>query len=62
MLASSYLSARMEQLGSTGLSLVKIRYLSIFWKICRENSSFIKILGEERVLYMKTAARGGAVG
>ena len=32
----------------------EIWYLSIFRKICRENSSFIKIWQEKRVLYIKT--------
>jgi hypothetical protein len=36
-------SFRMEQLGSHWTDLHEIPYLSIFSKICIENSSFIKI-------------------
>ena len=47
-------SVRMEQLGSHWTDFHKIRHLSIFSKNSRENSSFIKIWQEWRVLYMKT--------
>ena len=53
LLVSSWLSVRMEQLfPMSRFSLNWIfEYLS---KICRKNSSFIKIGQEERVIYMKT--------
>jgi hypothetical protein len=48
-------SVRMELLGSHWSDFNEILYLSIFRKkMCRENSSFIKIWQNQRVLYMKT--------
>ena len=48
-------SVRMEQLGSHWADFHEIWCLRFFFsKICRENSSFIKIWQERRALYMKT--------
>ena len=47
------LSVRMGQLGSQWINFHQIWYL-YFRKICRENSSFIKLKQEWRVLYMNT--------
>jgi len=44
---------RMEQLRSQRKDFREISYEN-FSKICRENSSFIKIWQREQLLYMKT--------
>ena len=58
-LASSCLSAcpsvHMEQLGFHWTDFHETWYLTNFSKICRENSSVIKIWQKWRVLYMKTS-------
>jgi hypothetical protein len=52
------LSVRLEKLGSHWWThFHEIWYLIIFSKICRENSSFIKIWREQRALHMKTCAQ-----
>jgi len=48
------LSVRAEQLNSHWTDFCENLYLRIFRKICRENSSVIKIEQELRALYMKT--------
>jgi len=48
------LSVRTEQLGGHWTDFHEILYLSIFSKVYRENSIFIKIGQELRALYMKT--------
>jgi len=51
-------SVSIKKLGSHMTDFHEIWYLSIFFpKICRENSSFIEIIHEGRVLYMKTNIR-----
>jgi hypothetical protein len=47
-------SVRLEQLSSHWTDLHQIWYFLYFSKLCRENSSFIKIGQKWRVLYMKT--------
>ena len=47
-------SVRIEQLGSSWTDFYEIWYFSIFLNICSQNSSFIKIWREKRVLYMRT--------
>jgi hypothetical protein len=49
-------SVRME-LGSLWTDFHKTLILEYFSKICRENSSFIKIWHEPRILYMQTNIR-----
>ena len=52
---SRLLSAvRIEQLGSQWTDFIKFDIWEFVSKICRENSSFIKIWQEYRILYMKT--------
>jgi len=48
------LSVGIEQLGSNWTDIYEIWYLSIFLNMCSQNSSFIKIWKEKRVLYMRT--------
>jgi hypothetical protein len=45
-------SVRLEQLGSQWAGFHEIWYLSVFRKICGDNSSFIKIWQEKRALYI----------
>jgi hypothetical protein len=47
-------SVRMEQLDSHWTDFHESLYLNFLSKICRENSSFVKICQEQRVLYMET--------
>ena len=47
-------SVRMEQHGSQWTDFRIVKYVSIFLKICRENSSFIKTGQEQKLLYVKT--------
>jgi hypothetical protein len=50
------LSVRMEQRGSHWMDFHENWYLSIFLNIRWENSCFITIWQEKRILYMKTKA------
>ena len=43
LVSSPYMSVRMEQLGPYWTDVREVRSTSAFRKICRENSSFIKI-------------------
>ena len=44
----------MERLGSNWMDFDVIGYLSIFSTFCRENSSFIYVGEEKRILHMKS--------
>jgi hypothetical protein len=48
------LSVHMEQIGSHWTDFHVICYFTIFERICLENSSFIKIGKQKKVLDMKT--------
>ena len=50
-----HLSVRMEQLGSHWTDCHEILILEFLWKICRENSSFIKLWLEQWILYMRSS-------